>query len=64
VLKPGGKAVMSFSNRCFPSKVVAMWHKTNDAGHIWIVGSYFHYAGFVNIRGLDISPNPGKSDPM
>ena len=64
VLKPGGKAIMSFSNRCFPTKVVKMWHQTNDAGHIWVVGSYFHYAGFNEIRGLDISPNPGRSDPM
>eukprot|EP01048_Picozoa_sp_COSAG05_P012223 COSAG05_NODE_1208_length_5523_cov_14.095686_2_plen_360_part_00 len=48
VLRPGGTAYMSFSNRCFPSKVVGMWHQTNDAGHIWLVGSYFHFTpGFA-----------------
>jgi ubiquinone/menaquinone biosynthesis C-methylase UbiE len=25
VLRPGGTAYMSFSNRCFPTKVVGMW---------------------------------------
>jgi hypothetical protein len=42
-----------------------MWLTTNDAGHCWIVGSYFHFAGgFENIHVADISPDPGKSDPM
>lgn len=45
VLKPGGLAIMSFSNRCFPTKAVAVWTSTGDLDHIWIVGSYFHYAG-------------------
>jgi ubiquinone/menaquinone biosynthesis C-methylase UbiE len=25
VLKPGGIALMSFSNRCFPTKAIAIW---------------------------------------
>jgi SAM-dependent methyltransferase len=45
VLKPGGLAIMSFSNRCFPTKAVAVWTSTGDLDHCWIVGSYFHYAG-------------------
>jgi hypothetical protein len=45
VLKPGGLAIMSFSNRCFPTKAVAVWTSTGDLDHIYIVGSYFHYAG-------------------
>ena len=28
VLKPGGKAIMSFSNRCFPTKAIALWTST------------------------------------
>ena len=55
---------MSFSNRCFPTKVVGMWLSTNDAGHIWIVGSYFHFAGgFTAPVVHDISAGPGY-DPM
>ena len=65
VLKPGGRAIMSFSNRCFPTKAVSIWTATGDLDHIWIVGAYFHFAnGFEAPEGIDISPNPGRSDPM
>lgn len=70
VLKPGGKAYMSFSNRCFPTKAIALWTATGDEDHIWIVGSYFHYSvpgGFHEPKAKDISPRGGlfgKSDPM
>ena len=65
VLKPGGTAMMSFSNRCFPTKAVSVWTSTGDLDHIWIVGAYFHYAGcFEGLRAEDISPKPGKTDPM
>jgi SAM-dependent methyltransferase len=39
VLKPGGLALMSFSNRCFPTKAIAIWTSTGDLDHIWIVGA-------------------------
>jgi len=65
VLKPGGRAIMSFSNRCFPTKAIAIWTATGDPDHVWIVGSYYHYAGgFEAPTAKDISPTPGKSDPM
>jgi hypothetical protein len=65
VLKPGGLAVMSFSNRCFPTKAISIWTSTGDLDHIWIVGSYFHFAGgFEGLAAEDISPKPGKTDPM
>lgn len=65
VLKPGGLAVMSFSNRCFFTKAISIWTSTGDVDHVMIVGSYFHYTkGFEPPQALDISPNPGRSDPM
>ncbi len=65
VLKPGGKAIISQSNRCFPTKAIKIWLETNDLQHIFIIGSYFHYAGkFKPAEAEDISPNPGRSDPM
>ncbi|XP_077243839.1 S-adenosyl-L-methionine-dependent methyltransferases superfamily protein [Tasmannia lanceolata] len=65
ILKPGGVAIMSFSNRCFWTKAISIWTSTGDADHAWIVGSYFHYAGgFEPPQAMDISPNPGRSDPM
>lgn len=65
VLKPGGIAAMSFSNRCFPTKAIDIWTRTSDADHVVIVAAYFHYQGnFERARVADISPNAGRSDPM
>jgi SAM-dependent methyltransferase len=65
VLKPGGSAIISQSNRCFPTKAIDIWLRTNDYEHIFIIGSYFHYAGgFQPAEALDISPNKMMSDPM
>ncbi|WVZ69085.1 hypothetical protein U9M48_017929 [Paspalum notatum var. saurae] len=65
ILKPAGLAIMSFSNRCFWTKAISIWTSTGDADHAWIVGAYFHYAGgFEPPQAADISPNPGRTDPM
>lgn len=69
VMKPGGVAIMSFSNRCFASKAIAMWvaNMSDGPGHCQIVGNYFHFCpegGWSSISSVDISPNPGRSDPM
>jgi len=62
VLKPNGVAVMSFSNRRFPTKVINIWNHTNDYQHILIVASYFKFSGFEKITAMDISAADG--DPM
>eukprot|EP00271_Cylindrocystis_brebissonii_P018938 TRINITY_DN5530_c1_g4_i1.p1 TRINITY_DN5530_c1_g4~~TRINITY_DN5530_c1_g4_i1.p1 ORF type:complete len:367 (+),score=40.85 TRINITY_DN5530_c1_g4_i1:89-1189(+) len=65
VLKPGGLAIMSFSNRCFWTKAIQIWTATGDTDHCYIVGCYFHYSGgFERPQAKDISPNPGRTDPM
>lgn len=66
VLKPGGRAIMSFSNRCFPTKAVDIWCRTTDAEHVFIVGCYFHYSGvFGKPEAHDLKPGLfGMSDPM
>lgn len=59
VLRPGGSSLISFSNRCFPSKAVAMWLQADDIGRLTIVGSYHHYAAKWNkIQALDIKKPP------
>lgn len=45
VLKPGGPFVVSFSNRCFPSKAVALWLRTTDEQHVSLVLHYFAESG-------------------
>jgi hypothetical protein len=45
VLRPNGVFVCTFSNRLFPTKAIAGWLATNDAGHVAIVEEYFRRAG-------------------
>jgi len=65
VLQPGGPFVVTYSNRCFPTKAVAAWQMLDDRGHADLVGLYFGLSGaFGQVRAYDLSPNPGKSDPL
>ncbi|NEZ60262.1 class I SAM-dependent methyltransferase [Adonisia turfae] len=41
VLKPGGIAIVSFSNRMFYQKAISAWRDSSDAHHIALVKSYF-----------------------
>lgn len=65
VLRPGGICIQSISNRCFPTKAINLWLETGDQGHVFIVGSYFHYGSkdFEPPVAKDISPGP-RSDPL
>jgi SAM-dependent methyltransferase len=45
VCKPGAPFIVSFSNRCFPSKAVAVWLNTTDNQHMALVARYFEEAG-------------------
>ena len=65
VLKPDAPIVISFSNRCFPDKAVAVWHQLDDRGHMQLVERYLHEAGNWNdIESLDRSPRHFFSDPL
>lgn len=63
VLRRGAPAVITFSNRRFPTKVIALWESLDDAGHAQLVAHYFQVAGgWDGIVGLDRSPAGG--DPL
>jgi SAM-dependent methyltransferase len=65
VLKVGTPLIISFSNRCFPTKAIAVWHQLDDRGRVRLVERYLQEAGnFENIRGLDRSPRRLFSDPL
>ena len=49
VLVPGGPVIVSFSNRCFPTKAVAIWLSAGDAEHRRLVRIYLEHAGFVDV---------------
>ena len=45
VLKPGGRFILSFSNRWFPPKVVRVWEGVHEFERMGLVLEYFHRAG-------------------
>jgi SAM-dependent methyltransferase len=64
VLRPGAPFVVSFSNRCFPTKAVAVWLDTTDQQHLMLVRSYFEAAGgWGEPQAEDRSPGP-HGDPL
>ena len=64
VLRPGAPFVVSFSNRCFPTKAVAVWLGTTDPQHVALVRGYFQAAGgWTDVKEEDRSPGDG-ADPL
>jgi SAM-dependent methyltransferase len=65
ILTPGGLVAVSFSNRMFPTKAVAIWRMTGDTGHGRLVADYVNNAQcFEDVTITDISPSPGRTDPL
>jgi SAM-dependent methyltransferase len=64
VLKPGAPLVITFSNRCFPTKAVAIWLQLDDAGHVALVAQLLAQAGnWEAVTKLDRSLR-GWGDPL
>ena len=40
ILKPGGKVIVSFSNRMFYQKAIAVWRDNSEAGRVELVKKY------------------------
>lgn len=62
VLTPGAPVVITFSNRCFPTKAVLAWHHLDDAGRVALVRRYLEDAGYPRVVPVDRSP--GRGDPL
>ena len=67
VLRPGAPFVVSFSNRCFPDKAVALWRVADDEQHVAIVAGYFQSsaepdAGWTPVEAFPHTPPLG--DPL
>jgi SAM-dependent methyltransferase len=64
VLRPGAPFVVSFSNRCFLTKAVAVWLESTDHQHLMLVRSYFEASGgWGEPMAEDRSPG-GHGDPL
>ena len=65
VLRPGTPLVISFSNRCFWTKAVAIWRALDDEGHAGLVERYLRHAGFERIETHQLAEwVEDVSDPM
>lgn len=62
-LRPGGPVVISFSNRCFPTKAVAVWLALGGGEHAGLVSLFLREAGYGGIEASQ--PLAGRrTDPL
>ncbi|HVB79305.1 MAG TPA: methyltransferase domain-containing protein [Candidatus Binataceae bacterium] len=63
VLRPGAPFIVTFSNRMFPTKAVAIWVNASERQRVDLVIDYFtRSAAFEKIETMDRSS--GGSDPL
>ncbi|KZO99420.1 hypothetical protein CALVIDRAFT_561280 [Calocera viscosa TUFC12733] len=61
VTRHGAKAHMSFSNRCFPTKVIRRWLEVGEEERCELVACYFHFAGTGTGTGTGIGEGEGRA---
>jgi SAM-dependent methyltransferase len=64
VLRPGGRFVVTFSNRCFPTKAIRGWLGTTDEGHVEIVRRYFALSGTFEPARTELRTATDHGDPL
>jgi SAM-dependent methyltransferase len=66
VLRTGGPFIVTFSNRMFPTKAVALWHGAGEKGRPAVVSSYFVESdAFERIEIIDRNDrHEAQSDPI
>ncbi len=62
VLRPGAPFVVSFSNRCFPTKAVAIWRALDGQDQQRLVAAYMRAAGLTGVAGR--AWTPARGDPL
>ncbi len=64
VARLGAPLIITFSNRCFPTKAVLAWQMLDDNGHLDLVESYLQNAGgWTDIEKLNRTPQ-GSHEPL
>ena len=63
VLRPDAPLIVSFSNRCFPTKAVNIWRSLDAPGHTALVRLYFERAGFRDISA-QVLQDGSEGDPL
>ena len=62
-LRPGAPFAVSFSNRCFPTKAVAIWQALDGPDQCRLVAMYMQRAGFAATEPRTLLPGRG-GDPL
>jgi SAM-dependent methyltransferase len=63
ILRKDAPFIVSFSNRCFPTKAVAIWRSLDMSSHAALVRLYFEHAGFSTIEARILADGTG-GDPL
>lgn len=63
VLSPGARFIVSYSNRCFPTKAVAIWRAADLRTHAGLIHRYMTLAGFAEIE-VQVLANGMHGDPL
>jgi SAM-dependent methyltransferase len=65
VVTPGGPVVCTFSNRCFPTKVIRGWLAITEQQRCHTVGQYFRLAGgYTEPQAMLCTPPNTAGDPL
>ena len=64
VLRPDCPCIVSFSNRCFPTKAVAIWHQLSDVEHAPVSHYFAASGGYDPCTIGDVSPKGSTTDPL
>src|SRR5215471_14377140 len=59
VLRPGAPFIVSFSNRCFPTKAVAIWQSLSGPDQQRLVAAYMRAGGFSTVAAQAVTPQYG-----
>lgn len=63
VLRPGGKVILTFSNRCFPTKAIAIWNRIHEFERQALAVYWFLEAGgYEGLRTESIIGYPRPAD--
>ena len=63
VLKPGAPFVVTFSDRCFPTKAVAIW-QAEGVDNSDLVSAYLQRAGYADVEARRILARDAAGDPL
>ncbi|GJD30576.1 hypothetical protein PMNALOAF_1823 [Methylobacterium adhaesivum] len=64
VLVPNAPVIISFSNRCFPTKAVAIWRAIGGDDQGRLIDLYLRHAGFTAVEIYAVVPEGDLGDPL